>query len=66
MATQSEYTAVANAILVLIRQNIATKVPGWEQGLIPDDLELALAGECAKTAVDTLDAYRSNEAKGMD
>jgi hypothetical protein len=61
MATQAELTAVANALLADINQEIATKVPGWEQGMIPNDFRAPLAGELAKTAVNTLDAFRAKQ-----
>lgn len=60
-ATQAEYTTVANALLKEINGDIAAKVPSWERGFIPDDLAPALAGELAKTAIDTLDALRSEK-----
>jgi hypothetical protein len=63
MATQAEYTAVANAVLKVINGEIATEVPGWAQGMIPAGLASSLAGACAKTAVDTLDAFRSSETQ---
>lgn len=61
MATQAEYSAVANAILVLINQEIATQIPEWEQGMIPDAFKAPLAGAAAKVAVDTLDTFRAKE-----
>lgn len=63
VATQAEYTAVANAILKVIDGEIATDVPGWAQGMIPAGLAPSLAGACAKTAVDTLDAFRTSETQ---
>jgi Domain of unknown function (DUF1906) len=63
MATQVEYTAVANAILKVINGEIATDVPGWAQGMIPAGMASSLAGACAKTAVDTLDAVRASKAQ---
>jgi len=63
VATQAEYTAVANAILKVIDGEIATDVPGWAQGMIPAGLAPSLAGACAKTAVDTLDAFRASETQ---
>lgn len=62
MATQAEYTAVANALQKLIQADVNADVPGWAQGMIPADLAPSLAGACAKLAVDTLDAYRAKEA----
>ena len=61
MATQAEYTAVANALLVAINGDIATEVPGWEQDMIPNSFRAPLAGQLAKIAVDTLDALRNQE-----
>jgi Domain of unknown function (DUF1906) len=63
MATQAEYTAVANAILKVINGEIASEVPGWAQGMMPAGLASSLAGACAKTAVDTLDAFRASETQ---
>ncbi len=57
MASSGDYTAVANALVVLIHQSIA-KLPPWEQGFIPQDKIPAAAGAAAKVAVDALDAYR--------
>ena len=65
MATQAEYTAVANAVLKVINGEIAAEVPGWAQGMIPAEMATDLAGECAKTAVDTLDAVRASETQAQ-
>ncbi len=62
MATQQEYTAVANALLALMKREEA-KLPEWEQAWIPQDKLPAAAGACAKVAVDALDAYRSAKIK---
>lgn len=59
MATQAEYTAVANKLLQIITAEENQQVPGWAKGFIPAGIETALAGACAKAAVDTLDAYRA-------
>jgi len=61
MATQAEYTAVANAVLKVINGEITADVPGWAQGMIPAGMATSLAGAVSKTAVDTLDAYRAND-----
>lgn len=61
MATQAEYAAVANALLKVIQGDITRDVPGWAQGMIPAGMAQALASECAKSAVDTLDALRAQE-----
>lgn len=58
MATQGDYTAVANALVALANEKIAL-LPDWEQSFIPKDKIPAACGAAAKTAVDTLDAYRS-------
>lgn len=63
MATQAEYIAVAGAILKIINGEIAAEVPGWAQGMIPAGMATALADQCAKTAIDTLDALRASEAQ---
>jgi len=64
MATQAEYSAAANAILKIIKADVAA-LPGWEQGMVPEQFEAPLAGAAAKAAVDAVDAYRANEAKGQ-
>lgn len=63
MATPAEYTIVANAILKIINGEIATEVPGWAQGMIPDGLASSLADACSKTGVDALDAYRTSQIR---
>ena len=60
MATQAEYTAVANALLKLM-QTEEQQLPGWEQAFIPQDKLPAAAGTAAKVAVDALDAYRAQQ-----
>jgi hypothetical protein len=62
MATQGDYTAVANALVAFAMQNIRL-LPTWEQNFIPLDKLPAAAGAAAKVAVDTLDDYRSTEEK---
>ncbi len=58
MATQAEYTAVANDLVKFFTDEIHT-LPGWEQSFIPMDKVPAAAGAVAKRAVDTIDAFRS-------
>ncbi len=58
MATPDDYTAVANALVVLIHNSIA-KLPPWEQSFIPQDKIPAAAGAAAKVAVDALDKHRA-------
>ncbi len=58
MASSGDYTAVANALVVLIHQSIA-KLPPWEQSFIPQGKIPAAAGAAAKVAVDALDQYRA-------
>lgn len=67
MATQAEYTVVANALVRLIETSIA-QLNSFEQGMIreyltPDKINQG-AGTAAETAVDTLDAYRALEKSG--
>ena len=62
MATQPEYTAVANALLALITADINNDVPSIWRGMIPADMAPNMAGQLAKAAVDTLDAFRAKEA----
>ncbi len=57
MATQDDYSAVANALVLLIHNSIA-KLPPWEQSFIPQDKIPAAAGAAAKVAVDALDKHR--------
>ncbi len=59
MASQADYSAVANALVVLIHQSIA-KLPPWEQGFIPMSRVPEAAGAAAKVAVDALDQFRAN------
>ncbi len=61
MASQAEYSAVANALvkLMLFEEH---KLPPWEQSFIPQDKIPAAAGAAAKVAVDTLDEYRRKPA----
>lgn len=58
MADQSDYTAVANALVKVLQADVVADVPSWAQGMIPTDLAPKLAGSLAKTAVDALDAHR--------
>jgi len=68
MATQSDYDAVRNALLVTVTSDIESGVPGWARGMIPGDLAPKLADALARKAVDTLDAHRgivdAQDAKG--
>lgn len=62
MATQAEYTVVANALVKELNAAIG-QLQGWtammvREYLTPDKIAQG-AGEAAKTAVDTLDAYRA-------
>ncbi len=61
MATQAEYTVVANAYVVALQSDINTMVPSWAQGMIPAGAVASMAGQLAKIGVDTLDAYRATE-----
>jgi len=63
MATQADYTAVANALVKFFTNEIHT-LPGWEQNYIPIAKVPAAAGATAKVAVDALDAYRSQPTEG--
>ena len=62
MATQMEYTAVANALVKLINNAIAG-LNSFDQAIISGYLSSAKinegAGAAAKVAVDTLDAFRA-------
>ena len=58
VATPSDYTAVANALVKFFTDEVHT-LPGWEQGFIPMEKIPAAAGATAKVAVDALDSYRA-------
>lgn len=61
MATQPEYTAVANAVLKTLDDFIRANVPdvmGYQQKALA--AMPAVAGSCAKTSIDTLDAFRAH------
>ncbi len=60
MATQAEYSAVANALVRFFIQE-ENKLPEWERNFIPQDKIPAAAGACAKVAVDALDQYRGKK-----
>lgn len=64
MATQQEYTVVANALIKELNNFIST-LPGFEQGMVRNYLTTdkinAGAGAAAKTAVDSLDAFRAEK-----
>lgn len=63
MATQAEYTAVANALLNLMKAE-ESKLPPWQEAFIPQKMLPSAAGTAAKVAVDTLDSFRAlNEDK---
>ena len=62
MATQGDYSAVANALVAYAKSEIE-QLPGFEQSLIPMQKLPAAAGAAAKVAVDTLDAYRAKVKK---
>ncbi len=58
VASQADYTAVANALVTFFTEEIH-KLPGWEQPYIPMEKVPAAAGATAKVAVDALDKFRS-------
>ena len=62
MATQDDYTAVANAVLKLMIAE-EQQLPGWEKAFIPQDKLPMAAGAVAKVAVDALDAHRAAQEK---
>ncbi len=64
MATPADYTAVANALLALMRNELQ-KLPPWEQGFIPQEKLPTAAGMAAKVAVDALDTYRARKNQEM-
>ncbi len=58
MASQQEYSFVANALVAFAHKWIAA-LPAFEQSFIPMDKVPAAAGATAKEAVDALDQYRT-------
>ncbi len=58
MASQNEYSYVANALVAFAHKWIA-QLPPFEQRFIPLDKVPAAAGATAKEAVDALDQYRA-------
>ncbi len=61
MASQNEYSYVANALVAFAHKWIA-QLPPFEQRFIPLDKVPAAAGATAKAAVDALDQYRAAHA----
>ncbi len=62
MATQAEYSAVANALVVEINNAIdASPYQGIIRSYLSADKINSGAGAAAKTAVDTLDAFRAEK-----
>jgi hypothetical protein len=64
MATQADYTAVANKLAASLQGDINAMVPSWARGMIPANEANILGGQLAKIAVDTLDAFRAMEKPG--
>jgi len=70
MTDHSDYTAVANALLIDLHNMIAVGIPdtGFNgvptlfAGMVPAALVPAAAGQFAKTAVDALDRHRATVA----
>jgi hypothetical protein len=60
MASQGDYSVVANIYVALMHKYLA-QVPPWEQSFIPIDKIPEAAGVLAKAGVDGLDAYRATE-----
>lgn len=60
MATQQDYTAVANALVKFFNDELQL-IPGWERSYIPVEKIPEAAGATAKVAVDALDAFRAKE-----
>lgn len=65
MATQADYTASANAILAVLNNWVAQKVPPEFQGDILPVLP-ALSGAAAKASVDAVDTERVIAQKVRD
>jgi hypothetical protein len=63
MATSQEYALVAAKLTAELLADEAKFVPAMFRGMIPKDAIPNLATACAKTAVDTLDAFRAQENK---
>jgi hypothetical protein len=62
MATQQEYSYVANALVAFAHKWISA-LPSFEQSFIPMDKVPVAAGATAKEAVDALDQYRAAHPK---
>lgn len=62
MATVAEYAAVSAALQKIVQGDINQQVPAMWRGMIPAHLASDLATQCAKSAVDTLDAFRAKQA----
>jgi hypothetical protein len=60
MATQADYTAVANALVKFFTDQVHRLPEPW-QGFIPMEKIPTAAGATAKVAVDALDAFRAQE-----
>jgi hypothetical protein len=60
MATQAEYTALAND-LVKFFTTLEQQLPPWEEQFIPQAKIPAAAGLMAKHCIDFIDAYRATE-----
>jgi hypothetical protein len=58
MATQSDYTAGANAIMHLI-YTMLSSVPQFERNFIPMDKIPAASGKAAQVCIDAVDAHRA-------
>lgn len=61
MATQAEYTALANDLVVYARQLIAENIPTWEQSFIPMEKLPTFAGAVSKHCIDFIDKYRAQQ-----
>ncbi len=64
MAAPQDYAAGTAALLAVVEAAIKTNVPGFEQGLIPQDLVNQITAQGAKAVVDAVDLLRSKVSGG--
>jgi hypothetical protein len=59
MVTDAQYTAAANAVLTIIKADIAKTVPAMFQSQIPQDMLVQFAADAAHAAVDAAEKAAS-------
>jgi len=63
MATNAEINYVATDIHKLLSTEMDASVPSWARSMIPENLVPRLSAETARTAIDSIDKYRSTHKK---